>query len=428
MRSKSSEFYAAAENAAKKLSTGKFALTLSIALAAFGAAGCQQLNNPAQNSTAPNNSSANAAQTNQAQGNREMPTAPIGTAVVSYAPVVKRATPAVVTITSGRRTRNPQQFPFSDDPRFREFFGDEFGYTPRGQQQQQQQPPSPEGVERGTGSGVIISADGYILTNHHVIDGAEEIKVALTDRRTFDARVIGSDPPSDLALLKIDANDLATLALGDSDRVEVGDVVLAVGNPLGLQQSVTAGIISAKNRSTGLSDGSFEDFLQTDAPINQGNSGGALINTIGELIGINSQILSPTGGNIGIGFAVPSNMAKGVIEQLRANGAVRRGQLGVVVQALTTEIAQRMNLREPRGVLVAQVQPDSPAARAGLRQGDVITNFNGEAVNESNELRNRVANTAPGTEVTLTVMRDGGEQQIRATLGELATNARIGGR
>jgi Do/DeqQ family serine protease len=261
------------------------------------------------------------------------------------------------------------------------------------------------------------------LTNHHVVDGAEEIKVELNDRRTFDARIVGSDPPSDLAVLKIDVADLPVLTLGNSDAVEVGDVVLAVGNPLGLQQTVTAGIISAKGRVTGVSDGSFEDFLQTDAPINQGNSCGALVSAAGELVGINSQILSPSGGNIGIGFAIPTNMAKNVMDQLIKTGNVRRGQLGVTVQPVTGDIARSVNRPEARGVIIAQVQPDSAAARAGLRTGDVITALNGEPVNESNELRNRVANTAPGTEITLTVLRDGGEQQLRATLGELI-NAR----
>ncbi len=341
---------------------------------------------------------------------RELPSGPVSNTVVSYAPVVRRASPAVVTVQSGRRVRAARQFPFSDDPRFREFFGDRFGYAP-GQ---------PESIQRGIGSGVIVSADGYVLTNHHVIDGAEEITVALTDRRSFRARVIGSDPPSDLALLKIEATGLATLPLGNSDEVEVGDVVLAVGNPLGLQQSVTAGIISAKNRTTGLSDGSFEDFLQTDAPINQGNSGGALIDTRGQLIGINSQILSPTGGNIGIGFAIPSNMARSVMDQLRANGAVRRGQLGVVVEPVTAEIAGQLGLKAARGVVIRQVQPGSAADRAGIRAGDVIAAVNGAPVAESNELRNRVAGLQPGTQTSLTVVRGGRQQEVGVVLGELA--------
>jgi len=227
-------------------------------------------------------------------------------------------------VRSERRVKvSSQQMPFMDDPMLRELFGDRL---PRGGQGQQQ--PRTE-REEGLGSGVIVSPDGYILTNHHVVEGAQQITVELTDRRVFNARLIGSDQPSDLAVLKIDASSLPVLALGDSDQAQVGDVVLAVGNPLGIGQTVTSGIISAKGRTTGLGDGSFEDFIQTDAAINRGNSGGALVNTRGELVGINSQILSPSGGSIGIGFAIPANMARDVMGQLVNQGRVHRGMIGV---------------------------------------------------------------------------------------------------
>ena len=336
----------------------------------------------------------------------------------SYAEVVARVAPAVVTIRSERVVRAPRQHPFMDDPFFRDFFGQRGGpqTEPRGQ------------VRQGLGSGVIISPDGYIVTNHHVIDGAEEITVELSDRRSFDAKLVGSDPPSDLAVLKVEASGLPVLSLGDSDKVRVGDIVLAIGNPLGVGQTVTAGIISAKGRQTGLSDGSFEDFLQTDAAINQGNSGGALVNTGGELVGINSQILSPSGGNIGIGFSIPSNMARTVVEQLIRQGRVRRGQLGVAVQAVTADIAASLGMREARGVIVSSVVPGSAAARAGLERGDVITAVNGQEVNEPNVLRNLVAATQPGTEVTLKVVRGGQEREVRVALGELSDGAASGER
>jgi Do/DeqQ family serine protease len=309
------------------------------------------------------------------------------------------------------RVRQPQQYPFMDDPFFRQFFGDRIPQQPQ------------ERTRTALGSGVIVTQDGYILTNHHVIDGADRIKVDLNDNRTLDARVIGSDPPSDLAVLKVDASGLPVLVLGDSDRTRVGDVVLAIGNPLGIGQTVTMGIISAKGRQTGLSNGSFEDFLQTDAPINQGNSGGGLVSTNNELIGINSQILSPSGGSIGLGFAIPSNMARTVMEQLVRSGKVRRGQLGITVLKIPSEEASKMGIDQGPGVVVYQVQPGSAAEKVGLRKGDVITALNGTPVNDPNAFRNTIAGTPPGTEITLTVKRIGREQQVRATLGEFTPQA-----
>jgi Do/DeqQ family serine protease len=333
--------------------------------------------------------------------------APLAGAGLSYASVVDQITPAVVTIRSERRVRNVSQ----DIPEeLREFFGDRFGQRRRG-------PQMPDRRQGGLGSGVIVRPDGYILTNHHVVEGTEQVNVELTDGRIFKAKVVGTDQPSDLAVLKIDGSNLQTLALGNSDAVRVGDVVLAVGNPLGVGQTVTMGIVSAKGRATGGAD-TYEDFIQTDAPINQGNSGGALVSTSGELIGINSQILTPSGGNIGIGFAIPANMVKNVMTQLIDNGRVHRGMIGVTIQPVTSDLARSLGLTDVRGALVSGVEAGGPAEKAGVRRGDVITAVNGSAVKDSNDLRNDVAQLPPGSAVKLTVVREGKEHALTATLGE----------
>ena len=338
-----------------------------------------------------------------------------GPGVVSYAGVVARISPSVVTVRSERRVRAPRTMPFGDDPQLREFFGD------RGSPGQQPVPV------RGLGSGVVVDPQGLLLTNSHVVDGAESVQVELADGRVLPAEIVGTDPPSDLAVLRLTGARLPAIPLGDSDAARVGDVVLAAGSPLGLPQTVTLGILSAKGRTTGLGDGSFEDFLQTDAAINQGNSGGALVNMRGELIGINSQILSPTGGNIGIGFAIPVNMARSVMRQLVESGRVRRGQLGVAVQDVTSDIAASLGLESVGGVIVSGVTPGSPAARAGVEVGDVIVALDGRPIDSGNVLRNTVAATPPGTAVTLSLRRAGRQREVRATLGELEVPAAAGG-
>jgi serine protease Do len=327
----------------------------------------------------------------------------------SYADVVDRTSPAVVRITVDVKNKQPKE---------QEGNGNQFGLPfnfPGMPQQPQQKGPQ---IEHGLGSGVIVSADGTILTNNHVVENATKITVDLSDKRSIEAKVIGTDKLSDLAVIKIEAKDLPFLPFGDSNKVRVGDIVLAIGNPLGIGQTVTAGIISAKGRATGLGDGNFEDFLQTDAPINQGNSGGALVNLSGELIGINSQILSRSGGSIGIGFSIPSNMTKNIMEQLVADGKVKRGMLGVIIQQVNASLAKQFGLPDTNGGLVSEVKPGSAAEKAGLKPGDVILSVNGEKAEDSNNVRNKVSSAKPGSEITLSIWRDKKEQELKVTLDE----------
>jgi len=320
-----------------------------------------------------------------------------------YSAVVDRVAPAVVTLRVQRRVEASQT---ALPAPLREFFGPGVGENLR---------PRREG---GLGSGVFIREDGYLLTNHHVVDGADRIQVELADGRTLAGTVVGTDPASDLAVVRVDATGLPTVAYGDSNAVRVGDVVLAFGNPLGVGQTVTMGIVSAKGRATGVGDGSYEDFLQTDAPINQGNSGGALVDTAGRLVGINAQIVSPSGGNIGLGFAIPSAMAQAVADQLIRDGVVRRARLGVVAQSLTPDLAASLGLPDAHGALVSRVEDGSPAATAGVRQGDVITAVDGKPVADANVLRNTVASLRPGSETTIAVLRDGQRRELTARVVE----------
>ena len=338
---------------------------------------------------------------------------PLGNFSNGFASVLKPALPAVVNIHTSKvvKSRPMPSMPFFNDPLFRQFFGEPFGgeggpQTPQSERQQ------------SLGSGVIITSDGTIVTNNHVIDGATDIKVDLADKREFTAKLVGTDAKTDVAVLKINATGLPTLALGDSSKLQVGDVIFAIGDPFGVGETATMGIVSATGRGD-LGIESYEDFIQTDAAINPGNSGGAMIDLHGDLIGINTAILTGGGGNQGVGFAIPINMAHSVMDQIVSHGKVVRGYLGLIPQDVTPTLAKQFGLSQPGGALVGDVQPDTPAAKAGLRRGDVILSVNGQPVSSRNDLRLRISQTPPGTTVKLGVSRDGKMHDFNVTLGEL---------
>ncbi len=328
-----------------------------------------------------------------------------------FTPVVERVLPAVVSISSEKMIRfadSGPTFPFFSDPSSREYFDEDLPHRYNHPHEQR---------ERSLGSGVIISADGYLLTNNHVVENASEIRVLLPDKREMKGKVVGTDPRTDIAVLKLDGKNLPVLPVADSSKVKAGQFVLAIGNPFGLGETVTMGIVSATGRGN-LNITDYEDFIQTDAAINPGNSGGALVDVQGALIGINTAILSGNGGNQGIGFAVPINMARQVMGRLVKDGKVIRGWLGVVIQPVTPPIAKAMKLEKNEGALIGDVTPGSPAAKAGIKRGDVVVAINGERISEARDLSLKVSMLPPGTTVHLKVMRDGRAVEVPVVLGE----------
>jgi len=334
--------------------------------------------------------------------------APDPTGVMSSADVAELTMPAVVNVSTDKVVESNWQHPFMEDPFFRRFFG-----PPRGEGQ--------ERVERSLGSGVVVSSDGFILTNNHVVEMASKIRITFEGNEEYEAEVIGTDPQTDVALIKIEAENLPYLSFGDSDVLRIGEQVMAIGNPFGLGQTVTMGIVSAKGRSIGLID--YEDLIQTDATINPGNSGGALVNARGELVGMSTAIVSRSGGSQGIGFAIPSNMALRVMNELREHGKVERAWLGVTIREVNQSIADYYGMDRPRGVLINSVNEDTPAERAGLREGDIILSVDDEEIDSVSQLRNRVSLSPVGEEVDLRVLRDGKEKNIGVTLDELPAEA-----
>ncbi len=321
----------------------------------------------------------------------------------SYSSAAKKAMPAVVNIFTSKKAMPRAQHPFMDDPLFRHFFGDQFDEEQRS--------------ENSLGSGVIVSPQGYIITNHHVIELADEIEVALADGRTLPAKVVGTDPETDLAVLKVDAVDLPTITLANPDQSSVGDVVLAIGNPFGVGQTVTQGIISALGRSH-LGINTFENFIQTDASINPGNSGGALIDTNGNLVGVNSAIYSRSGGSMGIGFAIPVSLAKQVMEQIIRQGGVVRGWVGIEAQDITPQLAESFKLSHTKGSLIAGILPNSPAEKAGLKPGDILLEINGNKVTDSSSMLNLIAGLQPNEKAVLKIARNQREIEIEVVIGK----------
>jgi serine protease Do len=335
-----------------------------------------------------------------------------GASKTGFAPIVKQVLPNVVNISSSKVVRTPNQIGegMQMDPFFQQFFGHGFGNGPAVPKERR---------ERSLGSGVIVSPEGYVLTNNHVVDGATDIKVTLSDKREIKAAIVGTDVKTDVAVLKLEGSNFPAITLGDSSKVQVGDYALAIGDPFGVGQTVTMGIVSAKGRGNlGIED--YEDFIQTDAPINPGNSGGALINDHGELIGINTAILSHgSGGNEGIGFAIPVNLARQVMNQLLDHGKVTRGYLGVVVQPISPAMAKALGQSEPTGALVGDVSANGPAQAAGVERGDIILELNSKPMNDANELRNTVSMLQPGETVKLKISRNGSVRDLSVKLGEL---------
>jgi serine protease Do len=337
----------------------------------------------------------------------------------AFSQIAEKASPAVVAIKVEKKiTITYPQSPFGNqpmDPFSQDFFERFFQRQFPQQQQRQRRFPRRESLEVGQGSGFIVSEDGYILTNNHVLEGVDEVKVTLTDGRNYSAKIVGTDPESDVAVIKIDANNLPYLEMADSDKIEVGQWVLAIGNPFGLSHTVTAGIISAKGRS-GFGIAAFEDFIQTDAAINMGNSGGPLVNLDGQVIGINTALISPSAINVGIGLAIPINIAKPVYKQIVAKGSVTRGWLGVAISDLTPEKVKQLDINDSKGVFVPEVMVDSPAAKAGVKAGDVIVEMDGNPVGQAGELQRKIALKEPGKSVELVIIRNGSRKTITAML------------